>query len=123
MIEIMVTVAILSFGILAIYESFFISLDTYSYYTNYLNAQAWVSEKIWELEDQLISVYNPMVEDQNGSFTVMNKTFNWSVAVNPIDETNGVYRLDVSLFWKEGPRERFISRTVYTLREIQKEES
>jgi len=45
LVEVVMTGAILSFGIVSIYEAFFISLDTYGYYTSYLNTQDWISEK------------------------------------------------------------------------------
>jgi prepilin-type N-terminal cleavage/methylation domain-containing protein len=113
LIEIMVTVAILSLGILVIYESFFISLDAFSYYVNYLNAQAWINEKIWEFQNQMVEIEFLELGDKRGSFFANDKDFHWSVYVNPVDEEYDVYKLDVSLFWQEGNRERFIYRAAY----------
>lgn len=121
LIEIMATVAILSFGILAIFESFFISMDAFGYYANYLNAHWWINEKIWELEDRLMETEYLMIKDEGGSFNTLNKNFRWSTSVNPIDEENGVYKLDVSVYWHEGKRERFVYRGTYAARQITKE--
>lgn len=113
LVEIMVTVVILSLGILAIYESFFISLDAFNYYVNSLNAQAWINEKIWEFQNQMVAIEFLELGDKRGSFIANDKDFHWSVYVNPIDEEYDAYRLDVSLFWQEGKRERFLYRAAY----------
>ncbi|MFC1709579.1 prepilin-type N-terminal cleavage/methylation domain-containing protein [Candidatus Omnitrophota bacterium] len=122
LIEIMVTVAILSFGILAIYESFFISIDAFSYYTNYLNAQGWAGEKVWEIQNKLLRLDSQMVKDNIGTFTLKNKDFNWGATIKPIAGQSGAYRLDVLLFWKEGSRERCVHRTVYAISQLEKYE-
>ena len=113
LVEIMVTVVILSLGILAIYESFFVSLDAFNYYVNSLNAQAWISERIWDFQNQLIVIEFLELGDKRGSFIANDKDFHWSVYVNPVDEEYDVYKLDVSLFWQEGKRERFLYRAAY----------
>ncbi|MFC1645931.1 prepilin-type N-terminal cleavage/methylation domain-containing protein [Candidatus Omnitrophota bacterium] len=121
LIEIMVTVVILSFGILAIYESLFISLDAFNYYSNYLNAQRWANEKVWELQNQLLLSEPLTADDNRGAFTINNKNFNWSVSIKPIDMKYGLYKLDVSLFWQEGSRERFVYRGAFATTQITQE--
>jgi prepilin-type N-terminal cleavage/methylation domain-containing protein len=121
LIEIMVTVAILSFGILAIYESFFISLDTYNYYADYLNAQSWIGEKIWELQNQLMQKDAQVTQEDQGTFSIINKNFNWNTRVETIDEESGVYRLNISLFWKEGSKDKYIYRVAYAVRQFDEE--
>jgi len=121
LIEVMVTVAILSFGILAIFESFFISLDAFSYYSNYLDAQGWINEKIWQIQDQLIKTGSLIAGDDSGFFSVKNRNFNWATSISPIDEEYGLYKLGVSLFWREGSRERFVYRGAYVTKQIVKE--
>ena len=121
LIEIMATVAILSFGILAIFESFFISMDAFGYYSNYLTAHWWINEKIWELENKLMQEEYLKIESGGGVFKTANRNFRWSASVNPVDEANGVYKLDVSVYWQEGKRERFVYRGTYASRQISTE--
>jgi prepilin-type N-terminal cleavage/methylation domain-containing protein len=120
LIEIMVTLAILSFGILAIYESFFISMDAFGYYANYLDVHWWLNEKIWELEDQLMVTEHLILGSESGAFNTGSKNFTWTTSINPVDESKGVYRIDVSVYWREGKRERFIYRCTYATRQIEK---
>lgn len=118
LIEIMVTVAILSFGIVAIFESFFISLDAFSYYSNYIDAQGWINEKIWQLQDQLNKEGLLIAGDDRGFLKIKNRDFDWTTSISLIDEKYGLYKLSVSLFWHEGSRERFIYRMAYAMTQI-----
>jgi prepilin-type N-terminal cleavage/methylation domain-containing protein len=115
LMEIMVTVAVLSFGIVSIYEAFFISVDTYGYYTRYLNVRDWVDGKITELE---LALLESQVLEQGrtaGQITRGHKTFDWTVQVTLIGEDQGLYAVDVRIFWREGVRTVDISRTAYLM--------
>ena len=61
------------------------------------------------------------VEADGGVFKTANKNFRWNASVNPIDGVNGVYKLDVSVYWNEGKRERFVYRCTYATRQISTE--
>ena len=50
--EIMVTVAILSFGIVMVFQAFLTSLNAFSYYMTHLQVQCLADEKIWEVSDK-----------------------------------------------------------------------
>lgn len=115
LIEIMVTVAILSFGIVAIYEAFFISVDTYGYYTRYLNTQDWINEKISEQEYVLMETQALAPGQTAGQLTRQHKTFDWTMQVALIEEDQGLYAVEVRLFWQEGRRTVDISRTAYLM--------
>ena len=115
LIEVMVTVSILAFGIVAIYEALFICLDTFSYYSNSLQAQTWLEEKIWEVQDELIRQEYISTGQTNGTVKIRNKMFNWRTGLNRIGGDQSLYRLDLSLGWTEGNRKPNISREVYVL--------
>lgn len=115
LMEIMVTVAILSFGIVAIYEAFFISIDTYGYYTRYLNTQDWINEKISEMELVLMESQALEPGQTAGQMTRDYKTFDWTMQVALIEEDQGLYAVAVRLFWQEGSRTVDISRTAYLM--------
>ena len=53
LVEILVAVSILSMGIVAIFQTFFVNIDLLSHYKDYLNVMPWVDEKIWEAQNQL----------------------------------------------------------------------
>lgn len=116
LIEIMVTVAILSLGMVLIYEAFFIVLDSFNYCSDYLNVASWIDEKIWQAQDSLTR-RGSFDADTIGEFINRNKVFKWSLSHNPIDEAEGLHRIDLVLSWQEGKRTIRLSRSAYAIYE------
>lgn len=115
LIEVVMTGAILAFGIVSIFEAFFISVDTYSYYTHYLNTQDWISEKIWEVQSKLINSGEVEVERTSGQIVRDHKTYDWIMVVDLLDETQGLYKVKVTLSWNEGNKKINATRETYLL--------
>jgi prepilin-type N-terminal cleavage/methylation domain-containing protein len=115
LIEIMVAVAILAFGIVAIYEAFFISLDSYGFYANYLNSREWMNERIWEISDDLIRAEMLIPGQTAGRIASNNKDINWTVSIKPMDAQENLYSLDINLNWQQGNRKIKFSRVAYAL--------
>ena len=115
LIEVMMSVAILAFGIVSIYEALFVSVDTYSYYTHYLSTQDWISEKIWKVQEELMITQELKSEQTSGQIVRNHKTFDWVMAVSQLDEAQGLYKVNVTLFWNEGEKQVSISREAYLL--------
>jgi len=115
LIEVMMSVAILAFGIVSIYEALFVSVDANAYYTHYLSVQDWVSEKIWEVQDELTAAQELRSEQTSGQIIRNHKAFDWNMDVAPLDEEQGLYSVYVTLSWKEGEKQFSISREAYLL--------
>jgi len=115
LIELIVTVAILSFGIITIYEALFVSVDAFGYYTHYLDTQDWINEKISEVEDNLIQSQALETGQTSGQITRNYKMFDWTVMIDQKNETQGLYQVRVTISWKEGGRRVQTSRTAYLL--------
>jgi len=115
LIEVIMTVAILSFGIVAIYEAMFVSIDTYGYYTRYLGTQDWVNERIWSIQDELMTAKELEVGQTSGHIRRGHKTFDWTMAVKQLDEEQQLYQIDLMLSWREGDRKIQTVRTAYLL--------
>ena len=120
LIEVLVTTAVLSLGIVLIYRGFFTLLDSYGYYSNYLRVAAFADEKLWQAQDAL-SCFGPGAgAGSSGRLNIRNKNFNWRLSVSPI-EAESLYRIDLAVDWQEGPRIRGLTRNAYALY-IKKEE-
>ncbi len=81
----MVTVAILSFGIVALYYSFFISVDAAQMAADRLAAQEWAERKIWEEEDAFRKTRQIDTFLESGTFKSGVRTFNWTKRAGPVD--------------------------------------
>ena len=115
LIEVMVTVAILAFGIVTIYEALFISMDAFGFYTNYLNTQDWGNEKIVEVQGQLTQMQILEPGEVSGQIVRDHKTFDWSMTISPVNEELGLYKIDLTLSWKQGSKTVSSSRAAYLL--------
>jgi prepilin-type N-terminal cleavage/methylation domain-containing protein len=115
LIEIMVSVAILAFGIVVVYEALLISLDVFGSYSNHVNTQGWINEKVWEIQDRVNHSKILIAGDDHGEIRPQNKRFAWVSTITPIDANEGLYAVDVRLIWKEGGREAVISRSGYVV--------
>ncbi|MBN1870242.1 MAG: prepilin-type N-terminal cleavage/methylation domain-containing protein [Candidatus Omnitrophica bacterium] len=115
LVELMITVAVLAFGIVSIYEALFISMDTYGFYASYLDTQDWFDQEILEIQDQLTQKGSLETKNLSGRIVRGRRTFDWSVMISPVDEDLGLYKIDATLSWKQGSRNASVSRAAYLL--------
>lgn len=111
--EIMTTVAVLSFGIVIIFQTFLTSLNSFGYYLTNLQAQCWADEKIWEISDDLMRedfIDNCQI---NGNLLLANKGVTWIMKIDRIDEEENFFKLALIVCWQEGNRRIEIYRTAY----------
>ena len=118
LIELMVAVAILSLGIVIIYQSFFSMLNYFNYYIDYLDVAYWPDEEIWQIKEEW---------DKNGDFTYMEgektlvkgKAYRCNLAFSPVE--SDLYKIHLILSWREGKRNIHLSRTTYVVNQEQKQ--
>ena len=113
LVEVMVTVAVLSFGLVYIYQSLFICLDTLNYCDNYLNVLPQMNEKVCLVQDTLKSSGPEAQLDTEGNFSSGKKDFKWVLSYFLADESEYLYQLTLNVEWKAGRRIAGLSRTAY----------
>ena len=112
LLEIMVTTAVLSFGLVMIYQAFFISLDTFDYYVNSLRAQLWIDERIWQLEDDFRRLRYFAPVQTGGAVVIGNQNYTWNLDYSLFDSPY-MYKVKLNLLWKQGKRKISLSRDAY----------
>lgn len=115
LIEVMITAAVLSLTTVLIYESFFISLDSFNYCSDYLNVASWMNEKIWQAQDGLSRLGTLSQVDTEGTFINKGEHFNWNLSSELIDTKQDLflYKINLVLFWQAGHRRPKLIRTAY----------
>ena len=115
LVEVMVGLAVLSFGIVVIFETFFLSLNTYSSYSNYLKTQNWLNEKIWDMQDRLNHSALITMNTDSGPISVNNKELTWNMNVGVVDWDESLIEVNVNLSWQEGGRTVTSARHAYAV--------
>jgi prepilin-type N-terminal cleavage/methylation domain-containing protein len=116
LIEVLVCVAILSAGIIFVFESFFTCLNAFGRYANYLNVFPWMNEKLWQAEDEIVRQQRATFLENQGEFESGGKTFYWQLTSNLVDKDAKLYRLDLTVSWQEANKKRELRRQIYAIR-------
>ena len=113
LIEVMVTVVILSLGTLVIHEGLLRSADVLVHTNSQLVAEEWFSDKTWDVEESLFFSEEDSEQAASGTFTEVNRNFDWSVATTPVSGGNKLYLINLNLLWHEGNKEVHLNRAFY----------
>lgn len=116
-VEVMVTLVILSSGIVMIYKSFFLCVDYLSRLSCRLCAVELLDEKIADMSRLLKETAGTAFDREPLTVTrqIQHKAidYHYEITFDPVAELEGVYRLDVGLSWSEGDRAMHLSRSAF----------
>lgn len=104
LIEIMVSVAILSLGLIVILQGFAGSLNILRVCRNNLEASLFAEEKMAELEINTKQSKNAFIKDLSGATQSGNLGLQWQIVVSPDLEYKGLNKILATISWKEGKR-------------------
>lgn len=115
LIELLVAVAVLSLGLVLMYEAFFSYMDAFNYSYRRLEAQRWIDEKIWSVEDELVRSGILLPDELAGSFSKDKKVFNWVMSIQTLGEIEDslLYLVKLSVSWSEITRNVRVSQVAY----------
>ena len=115
-VEVMVTISILSFGLVMIYSSLLASLDRMDYLTHRLYAHHVLENRIASVE-RILRSYKalPFELDQKEIINVDNKemALNLETMINQVDNFLDTFELNVSVNWTQHNREIHLRRSAY----------
>ncbi|MFC1658532.1 type II secretion system protein J [Candidatus Omnitrophota bacterium] len=112
LVEIMVATAILSLGLVMVYQAFFVCLDAFDYYLNHLNVQLWLDEMIWAMQDDFRQYGFFQPSQTSGGFVMGNKGFHWNMNYDA-RTPDELYQISLNVFWKQGARNINLPRVAY----------
>lgn len=105
LVEVMVTVAVLSLGTLMIHQGLLRSADALGHFNNLLVAQEWAEAKLWDARESLLypSEGAPAIPT-SGSFTEFGKEFEYSITTKSQPDADNLYGIQIQVGWQEGHR-------------------
>jgi prepilin-type N-terminal cleavage/methylation domain-containing protein len=113
LIEVMVAVAVLSFGLVMVYQAFFIVLDSFNYSADYLEIVSWMDEKIWQAQDSIMRTGALETNTTQGEFIARNKKFEWTISSNALSSAGNLSAVNLEVNWKEAKRKVKVNRSCY----------
>ena len=117
LIEVMLTVSLLSLATVMIYQANILSLGVYGRYSHRLGLQSWAEEKIWESKQSILESENPEAGESSGSFQHLGRDYDWKSETNLIweSEDKKIYFYDVRLTisWEEDGKPAFLYRSAH----------
>ena len=111
--EVMVTVAILSLGLVLVLRSFTVCLGASRLSQNYMQACLLLEEKMAELE--MMGTSFAEIEPSSGNFSSPYEQFNWKIEKRALKEEEdlGLDEVTLNIFWPEARRKESITLTTY----------
>jgi len=105
LIEVLVTTAILTGGIVFILRGFMVSLSAANLSQNIMLASLLAEDKFWQIEE--MQKQEILKENEGGEIiTVQNKEFNVKYEISPTD-TSGLGKLEISVSWPKDTRNSY----------------
>ena len=111
----MVATAVLSLGIISIYQALFITLDAFTYCAHYFEVSPQINERIWQTQEELRRFGPEAKISTGGVFTAGEKQLPWELSYVIVDVSSDLYKIDLATSWKSGKRTVQISRSAYAL--------
>ncbi len=116
-IEVMMTLAILTGGVVMLYKAFFLCLDYQNHLAFRLKAFNILENRI-ALTEQMLRDYKLLsfTRDAQQETAVINGqeiVYRVDIKLSPTAETSFLYQVDISVAWQEKKREVVISRSAY----------
>jgi prepilin-type N-terminal cleavage/methylation domain-containing protein len=114
-LEVMVTAVILSVGMVAIYRSFFITMDHLQYLSCRLYANNLIETKIAHAEKDFRDLQDFDIGSMTEEVEIGNKevVFSYTMDLKPVGTLLSVFQLDITLSWEDRGRTVSISRAAY----------
>jgi prepilin-type N-terminal cleavage/methylation domain-containing protein len=115
LLEVMIAVSVLALGAAIVYQSFFIAIDSFNYYSTLLKIAPWMDEKVWEVQSDFARMGSGAFVSSSGQLEMDNKKISWDLSYHPLDQTENFYQLDLVAAWPQGKRQVRLTRAAYAL--------
>lgn len=113
--EVLVAVVIMTTGLIAIYRSFFLTVDYLQYLSTRTQAQHLLQTKIGTIEQQFKLLKDFDIGNMVEEVEVDGKKvfFQYDIQLRPVEALLSVFELEVALIWEHRGRNNRISQTIF----------
>lgn len=104
LLEVLITVAILSTAIVFVFRSFTTSLSSTKFSQNITLACYLAEGKLWEIEEKQKQKTEPLIESNQDSVEMQGRTFNWQYETTLKEPDLNIIKVNLVLSWQENTR-------------------
>lgn len=126
-IEVMATACVLAFGLVAIYQAFFTSLNYLNHITYRVHGMILLDNRIEMVQKQLELKGQIDLGSLNDLYSARinnrNIDYKYEMSTEEVEGVDGLYQLNLLIKWKESTREIKVSKTVYVFKLGQERET
>jgi type II secretion system protein I len=113
LVEVMVALAILSSGLVAVYQGLLGLMDAIESLSNRLQAECLIDNKIWEIENDIKSPATSKEKEAGTGILAKAKGLEWQTSALPLKEAGSLGEIKIVLSWQEKGRQAAVSRNAY----------
>lgn len=114
LIELMITISILSLGLVSVQGTFLRFADLIGRYSNSITTYEWMDQKIWETRYELFYAESPAAGgSSSGTFTQNHRDFYWTLDIKTIPAATDTYSANLKVGWQQGRDFIQLSKSVY----------
>jgi Tfp pilus assembly protein PilV len=113
LIEVLLSISILSGGLVAVYQPLLSSLDILNYADVRSEASRLASDFIWQLEQDVQRMGELSYENKVGILLGQDRTYQYDLNVYPVSKLPQLRELELSVSWTVGGRQKHINRLSY----------
>ncbi|MFA6600049.1 MAG: prepilin-type N-terminal cleavage/methylation domain-containing protein [Candidatus Omnitrophota bacterium] len=111
LIEVLITVAVLSVATVFISQGNLLSGAVYGRSVNRLEMQNWAAEKIWKVKEEILGAEFPEVGASSGAVQGKTRAYRWTLDVKEEREKLcTAYEISLAVTWPEGGGEALAER-------------
>lgn len=117
LIEVILSVILLTVGIVSVQRVFIGSLSALSVIENWDQAEALLEEKIWDVEREIRDEKKVLLQSvRDGVLLGKDRTYQYDLDMQPVDPEGNFMKAKISVSWKiSGMRRQFIKREFYLM--------
>ncbi|MDD4940282.1 MAG: prepilin-type N-terminal cleavage/methylation domain-containing protein [Candidatus Omnitrophica bacterium] len=117
LIEVLVTTAVLAFGIVSVFQALFMIMGAFGYISHYLAVIPSVDEKVWQAQDAVMRLGPKAGLAPQGVFDIGAKQYDWALSARLADPAAGLYRIDLVTQWRDGRKSHQLVRSAQVIYE------
>ena len=115
LIEVLISVSLLSIGIVAVYKPLLNSLSVLSYVEVHSEAGRLASNFLWILEEKVRETGSFSIPSETGSFTGQTRTYQYRLISRDVGSTHDLHEITLLVSWDSGGLTRQMSRMAYLM--------